>query len=144
MQDALKKHLIPEPRLELGRILGGTQLATAMIDISDGLSTDLTHLLRESARGAIIKADLLPIAGCLRAYDGSCGKVDPLELALHGGEEYELLFTAGHEFESGLSQFENATPAITRIGEIVAGEGLSIERNGVIEALEPAGYQHLI
>jgi thiamine-monophosphate kinase len=144
IRDALTKHLIPQPRLELGRILGEKQLATAMIDISDGLSTDLARLLRESGRGAIIKADSLPVAGCLRAYDGSYGAVDLLDLALHGGEEYELLFTAGREFESVLSHFPSATPPITRIGEIVEGESLRIERNGVIEALEPAGYQHLI
>jgi thiamine-monophosphate kinase len=86
---------------------------------------------------------LLPISECLRAYDREYGELDPLELALHGGEEYELLFTAGNEFESSLSQIPSATP-VTRIGEIVAGKGLNIERNGVVEALDPAGYQHLI
>lgn len=82
------RHFYPEPRLELGRILREKGLATAMIDTSDGLSTDLAHLCEESEVGADIGEDLIP-----RARVGKPACEVPLELALHGGEDYELLFT---------------------------------------------------
>ncbi len=74
-------HLYPEPRLAAGRKL--LRLATAAIDLSDGLSTDLAHLCEESGLAAEIDAEALPVDA--RAT---------LEQALHGGEDYELLFTA--------------------------------------------------
>jgi thiamine-monophosphate kinase len=77
------KHLYPEPRLAVGRWLREHKLATAMIDISDGLSTDLAHICKESGVGAVVNQPLLPIAA------GAT-----LAQALHGGEDYELLFTA--------------------------------------------------
>jgi len=79
-------HLYPEPRLAVGRHL--RKLARAVIDISDGLSTDLTHLCQESRVAAIIDEAALPIH--LLAAESR----DPLGLALNGGEDYELLFTA--------------------------------------------------
>ncbi|HUB18719.1 MAG TPA: thiamine-phosphate kinase [Acidobacteriaceae bacterium] len=79
-------HLYPEPRLEAGLRL--RELAHAMIDESDGLSTDLTHVCEESDVAAVIEEALLPIdPRAARAQN-------PLEVALHGGEDYELLFTA--------------------------------------------------
>lgn len=83
------RHFYPEPRLELGGILREKRLVTAMIDTSDGLSTDVSHICEESGVGAEIAADLLP-----RACVGKPAREVPLELALHGGEDYELLFTA--------------------------------------------------
>src|SRR6185503_19139026 len=92
--EALMKHLAPAPRLNIGRAIGERGLATAMIDISDGLSTDLWHVLDESDCGAIIKADRVPIAGCVQRLAAGDLEIEPLRLALHGGEEYELLFTS--------------------------------------------------
>ncbi len=83
------RHFYPEPRLDLGRILREKHLVTAMIDLSDGLSTDLAHICEESKVGAEISADLIP-----RARVGKAAREVPLDLALHGGEDYELLFTA--------------------------------------------------
>ena len=79
-------HLYPEPRLAAGRKLMRGRLATAAIDLSDGLSTDLAHLCEESGLAAEIDAESLPVDA--RAT---------LEQALHGGEDYELLFTADPE-----------------------------------------------
>jgi thiamine-monophosphate kinase len=76
-------HLYPEPRLATGRKLMRGRLATSAIDLSDGLSTDLAHLCEESGLAAEINAESLPVDA--RAT---------LEQALHGGEDYELLFTA--------------------------------------------------
>jgi thiamine-monophosphate kinase len=76
-------HLYPEPRLAAGRKLMRDRLASAAIDLSDGLSTDLAHLCEESGLAAVVEAESLPVDA--RAT---------LEQALHGGEDYELLFTA--------------------------------------------------
>jgi thiamine-monophosphate kinase len=83
------RHFYPEPRLELGHIIREKAFATAMIDTSDGLSTDLAHICEESKVGAEISEDLIP-----RARVGKPARAVPLDLALHGGEDYELLFTA--------------------------------------------------
>jgi thiamine-monophosphate kinase len=79
-------HVYPEPRLAVGRRL--RTLAHAMIDLSDGLSTDLTHLCEESHVAAVIDQDVLPVHPLVQQNR------DPLGLALNGGEDYELLFTA--------------------------------------------------
>jgi len=104
-------HLYPEPRLAPGRRL--RTLASAMIDISDGLSTDLTHLCEESNLAAILEETALPIHPLASAQAKS--PADALHLALHGGEDYELLFTA--------------SPAV-RIPRSVAG--MPIRRIGVL------------
>src|SRR5579864_9417436 len=82
------RHFYPEPRIRLARILRERKLATAMIDTSDGLSTDLAHICDESGVGAEIDAGHIPCAQVGRPPHS----VD-LDLAVHGGEDYELLFT---------------------------------------------------
>ena len=82
------RHFYPEPRIELGRFLREKGLASAMIDTSDGLSTDLAHLCEESNVGAELDATLIPHASV-----GKPAREVELDLALHGGEDYELLFT---------------------------------------------------
>jgi thiamine-monophosphate kinase len=94
----IKKHLYPEPRLALGRWLAGKRLATAMMDLSDGLSTDLTRLCSASRVGARIAIDKIPKAE-LPNKRGRI-KFDATELALHGGDDYELLFTV-HPRQAG-------------------------------------------
>ncbi len=136
-QAAIRKHLLPAPRLQFGRAVGELGLATAMIDISDGLSSDLTHLLEASAVGAILYAEALPIADCL------CLSQQPLPFALHGGEEYELLFTARAADAACLNEIAgNCGLAITKIGKIVAERSLHLECAGRREVLRPAGYEH--
>jgi thiamine-monophosphate kinase len=144
--EALRKHLIPEPRLKLGASLGENGIATAMIDISDGLSTDLGHILDESRCGAIIRAESVPIAACVRDSSLIAERgIQPLALALHGGEEYELLFTAKPTDRSRVAECSQAAGlSVTRIGEIVAGEGCLLEHNGRTEPLIPQGFEHVI
>jgi thiamine-monophosphate kinase len=140
---ALLKHLAPEPRLKLGQAIGEAGLATAMIDISDGLSTDLWHVLEESGCGAIIHAASLPIAECTLSLSASDSRFDSLSLALHGGEEYELLFTSLPESEGELLELSiSMGVAITSIGEILPGSGLQLERDKRTETVLPAGYEH--
>lgn len=85
-------HFFPSPRLAVGRRL--RNLATAAIDISDGLSTDLMHLCEESQLAAVVEAALVPVHSRAAHSPRAAGGPDGLELALHGGEDYELLFTA--------------------------------------------------
>src|SRR4030095_15684910 len=84
------RQLRPEPRVGWGIVLGQERLATAMIDISDGLSSDMNHLCAESKVGALLDSSLIPID---KKVADLCGRraLDPLQLALHGGEDFELL-----------------------------------------------------
>ncbi len=99
------RHLYPQPRVAQGLLLARRGLAAAAIDLSDGFSTDLTHLCRESGVAAEVEAAALPL---------SPGAT--LEQALHGGEDYELLFTAR---QGARVPRQIAGVAVTRIGRIV-------------------------
>ena len=142
-RSALKKHLDPVPRLELGRRLGESGLVTSMIDISDGLSTDLTHILEESKCGAVVEASSVPLA----LSDEHCSQIgitySAMELALNSGEEYELLFTAPAEAASEVRTLgARVNEELTAIGQIVNDPGLRLSDSGELRLLQPAGYEH--
>jgi len=124
-------HLYPQPRLAQGQWLR-KHGATAAIDLSDGISTDLDHLCEESRVAATIDATLIPI-----------GPGASLEQALHGGEDYELLFTAPPSIK--LPKRIAGIP-ITRIGTIHPHRAktprITLLENGVVRALEPHGWEH--
>jgi thiamine-monophosphate kinase len=142
-QQAIQKHLVPEPRLRFGKLLGEQGLATAMIDVSDGLSTDLTHILEESGCGAQIDAGRIPIADCAEKLSRNLANLNALSLALHGGEEYELVFTARSENQRAIFALaDSLTLRLTLIGQIKRGRELFIERQGKVELLLPYGYEH--
>jgi thiamine-monophosphate kinase len=129
------RHFYPEPRVELGRVLREKNLASAMIDISDGLSTDLAHICEESGVGAEIDSSLIP-----RACVGKPAREVDLALALHGGEDYELLFTApqGKRIRRHI-----AGVAITQIGLITRSRGIFVlNPKGVGYELHPRGWEH--
>ena len=129
------RHFFPEPRLELGRRLRGKRLASAMIDLSDGLSTDLSHICEESGVGAEIQASALPIA----SVGNPPRMVDP-KFALHGGEDYELLFTApqGRRVPSQIGGVE-----ITHIGRITRKrEIILVDERGTKRGLTAQGWEH--
>jgi len=129
------RHFFPEPRLELGRILRESGLATAMIDTSDGLSTDLDHICKESSVGAEIHAAAIP-----RATVGKPPHEVDLKLALHGGEDYELLFTAP---ASKRIPARIAGVPITNIGRITRKRRIILIGLGEIRhPLEPKGWEH--
>ncbi|HKO95350.1 MAG TPA: thiamine-phosphate kinase [Pyrinomonadaceae bacterium] len=141
VDNLLSRQLQPEPRVGWGLLLGEKQLASAMIDISDGLSSDLTHLCDESGVGAIIEASRLPVDEVVAEI---CGrrKLDPLMLALHGGEDFELLFTVSPEKVKQLPARVDGI-SITRIGEIkTAAEGVRISEGSRVWKLEPGGWEH--
>jgi len=142
---AVLKHLCPNPQLKLGRAIGDAGVATAMIDISDGLSTDLGHICDESGCGAIILAGAIPIAECVKSLPSESEHIDPLALALHGGEEYELLFTARPENQRRIEDLSVACEvAVSSIGNILPGRGLQMERDSRLEPLPSLGYEHQI
>lgn len=144
-QQAIKKHLIPEPRLRFGKMLGASGLATAMIDVSDGLSTDLAHILEESNCGATVRADVLPIDNCLRRLVRVMPEINLLNLVLHSGEEYELLFTARSENQRAIAEIAAACNLpVKTIGRITQGKYSHLEREGKVELLLPSGYEHKI
>jgi thiamine-monophosphate kinase len=128
-------HFFPVPRIQQGRVLRAKNTASSMIDISDGLSTDLNHICEESGVGAEIWADAIP-----RALVGRPPKPVELDLALHGGDDYELLFTVrpGLRVPSQIS----GVP-ITCIGEITRRKQVSlISKAGARSRLEPSGWEH--
>jgi thiamine-monophosphate kinase len=110
-------------------------LASAMIDTSDGLSTDLAHLCEESRVGAELDAALIP-----RARVGKPAREVDFDLALHGGEDYELLFTA-HPGKHVPKRI--AGVALTQIGRITRSRKVVLrDAAGVAHELEPKGWEH--
>lgn len=137
----LLRHLRPEPRVGWGMVLGQEQLATAMIDLSDGLSSDLNHLCKESSVGALIESTKLPVDAHVVEL---CGRraLDPLQLALHGGEDFELLFTVNPAQVGKLPRRVDGVE-ITRIGEIVdPSKNVKISEGTHIWELKPGGWKH--
>ncbi len=130
--------MFPEPRVGVGIGLVRRGLATACIDLSDGLSTDLSHLCRASGVGAEIDAALLPIHPLAVAANEGVGNA--LDLAVNGGEDYELLFAApvGVRVPRSL-----AGVRVSRIGTLVRGSRISlIGADGRRAPLEPGGWEH--
>lgn len=113
----VESHLNPEPRLKLARRLAAAGLIHAMMDLSDGLATDLAHLCAQSGVGAVIYSDLLPVQELCKKTAGKMGK-DFLQLALAGGEDYELLFTAPPEHGPEIKRLAEEDCLLTQIGSI--------------------------
>lgn len=125
MRAARTRHLRPEPRVALGLALRKRRIPTAMMDLSDGLSSDLVRLLEASGVAAVLDASLPLFPG---ASEND---------ALHGGDDYELLWTAG---AGTRVPAELAGLALTRIGRVVAGQPGSVWRNG--KRVRAEGWDH--
>ncbi|HEV7967372.1 MAG TPA: thiamine-phosphate kinase [Candidatus Acidoferrales bacterium] len=134
----LHKHFYPEPRLALGQWLAAHRGATSMIDTSDGLSTDLSHICKASGVGAVVWAAKIPtvkIPPELRRLG-----LDPLHLALHGGEDYELLFTVREQFARRMPRKLGGV-TVTVIGEITREKTVILLRpDGSRAPLQPEGW----
>lgn len=128
--------MLPQPRVAVGLELLRRCLATAAIDLSDGLSTDLAHLCRESGVGAKVMADALPMHPL--ALDAAPARA--MDLALNGGEDYELLFAAPATVRVPRSV---AGVPITCIGNLVRGKAISlVDPTGRKRPLKPGGWEH--
>jgi thiamine-monophosphate kinase len=129
------RHFFPEPRIEAGRILREKGLASAMIDTSDGLSTDLAHICEESGVGAEIVAEAIP-----RASIGKPAREVDFDFALHGGEDYELLFTAPRS--KRIPSHIDGIPT-AQIGHVTRYKKLCLMHDdGRGGELKPQGWEH--
>jgi thiamine-monophosphate kinase len=134
----LQAFLDPVPRLALGRTLAAKKYASAMIDTSDGLSVDLLHLCEESRTGAVVHLERLPLSPETRLFGA-----DPEDLALHGGEDYQLLFTVSPGRLAGVLRLQK-THGLHWIGHVTRGrEIFVVDGLGRKRPLEIKGYQHL-
>jgi thiamine-monophosphate kinase len=124
-------HFYPRPRVAVGRFLREKALASAMIDISDGLSTDLGHICEESGVGAELETEAIPVATTGRAA---------LKFALHGGEDYELLFTSPPRKRV---PSRIAGIPVWQIGVVTGGRQVFlVDKKGLRKKLKPQGWEH--
>ncbi len=133
-----RKHLYPEPRLALGQWLAEKRLASAMMDLSDGLSSDLPRLCRASDVGARVQPARIPMA---QNVDRTFSRgADALQLALHGGDDYELLFTVPRSKLKRIPTSFHGLP-LSPIGEITrARKMLLVREDGHEQILLPGGW----
>jgi thiamine-monophosphate kinase len=132
---AVRRHLSPEPQLELGAWLGRQQAGAGM-DVSDGVARDLHRLCRESGAGAEVVIEQLPLADRFHELCDRLGE-DPLQLALSGGEDYVLLFT----LPSGTEPPDSFR--CRRIGKVTDGTGVFAIHHGSRRRLPAQGWDHL-
>jgi thiamine-monophosphate kinase len=130
----LGRHLTFAPRVHLARQLASTGNVSAMIDLSDGLSRDLRHICRGSGVGAIVGAEDIPIHEDAVALSNRDGR-SPLDHALNDGEDHELLLAG---------RLEGLELPVTRVGRVVSGAAVLLEREGRMEPLPVGGWEHRI
>lgn len=136
----LSRHHRPMPRTNLGILLGKGNLATAMIDVSDGLLQDLGHICRASGVGALVDRQQLPLSDAYRELAGKDGDSH----ALRGGEDYELLFCARPRNRGRIEKLSHqARLAISRVGRCVEGRRIFVrDSSGRATTLSAAGHDH--
>lgn len=133
----LRAFFDPKPQVSLGCEISRMNLASAMIDTSDGLSVDLGHVCEESACGAEVFLERVPVSSELRSV-----QENPLELALHGGEDYQLLFTVPFDRDESVAALQDRY-RVSHIGQIISGNQIySVDHDGKRKPLAEEGYQH--
>jgi len=138
-RNLLEPHFYPAIAIEMGRWLAEHRLVSAMMDISDGLSTDLHRLCEASHAGARIDENKLPAVAVPRLLRSK--GIDSKSLALHGGEDYGLLFTVRKRRAGSIPKAFRGQ-RITRIGEIVAGDEVTLVADNRSSLLAPQGWDH--
>jgi thiamine-monophosphate kinase len=141
--EIVRKHLRPEPRVAVAKLLASRFKLNGMIDISDGLASELHHLSKASKVGIIIDQGALPVAAQAIVIAKMLER-DPQKYCLYGGEEYELLFTLPpREALKARTLIHKQGTACTIIGQVVKGSRVSIiAQNGKREKLTNRGYTH--
>ncbi|VAV84621.1 Thiamine-monophosphate kinase [hydrothermal vent metagenome] len=147
-RNSVARHLDPKPRTKIARTIARKGLATSMMDTSDGLASDLTALAKASNIGALVKTTLIPISPEMKTYlkNDALG----LEIALSGGEDYELLFTAKKENKEAIERLaEQSGIPITEIGvteerdeSSKSGSVRFIQNDGTEFELKNKGFDH--
>jgi thiamine-monophosphate kinase len=139
---ALERHISPLPGVDVGLELSKGSIATSCIDTSDSISICLNHLSISSKVGIEIEADSIPISDELMRY-ASLSNTDAIGMALGGGEDYELIFTADKRMNGGIRDVsEGLGIYITEIGNVFDGEGVYIKIGSERRRVEPTGYSH--
>ena len=141
-KDLLQPHLYPRIRLQLGSWLAHNRIASAMMDLSDGLSTDLARLCESSGVGARIFADHLPCVQLLRSGIRKLNhrELDPLQMALNGGEDYELLFAVPKRKQSLLKKAPGFKE-LTEIGQVTSDKKIMLfDGKGKARPLRKGGW----
>jgi thiamine-monophosphate kinase len=133
----------PEPRLEVGCALARERLATAAIDVSDGVGIDAARLARASGVRIVLEGEKLPVAVALAAYC-DVESLDPTDLILSGGDDYELLFTAPDGAGAALDALAARTGvALRRVGACHEGSGAAIAERAGERDVSGLGFDHL-
>jgi len=142
-EQLVRAHLDPEPLVGLGTVLARSGLVKAMMDISDGLATDLAHLCSENRVGAEIEQKFLPVSQALIQVAAE-QQIEPGDWILRGGEDYQLLFTAKPSDEQKLRQLtaDHVGREIFIIGRIVAGKGVYLCDKDKCREISYQGYDH--
>jgi thiamine-monophosphate kinase len=137
----IERHLRPSPRLVIGRYLSSHQIASALIDISDGLSTDLHHLCEQSRVGAVIEGSQIPLPKIPAAMNVKLAK-SPMNYALNGGEDYELLFAVPSQKTHLVPSLIDGIP-VHEIGKVTRQRGIcSIKEGYRTRKLPTGGFDH--
>ncbi len=139
----VESHLNPTPRTDLGPILAGSGLVTAMMDVSDGVATDLAHICKESKVRAEIVSERVPISKETKEVAAELG-CSASDWALKGGEDYELLFTSSAHHRDTLPDIirKKTGLSICCIGSIKKGEGVFVNMTGEQHEIGYEGYGH--
>jgi thiamine-monophosphate kinase len=139
----VQAHLNPQPRLALGRWLAASGEVHAMMDISDGLATDLAHICTASGLAALVAGRQLPLSTALREAAALLGH-DPRQWALCGGEDYELLFTVAAGAGAALARRVRADLGLEMrcVGRMILGDGVFLEEEGRRRPISYQGYEH--
>jgi thiamine-monophosphate kinase len=132
----------PAPRVRLGMALARERLATAAIDVSDGLGVDAGRLARASGVRVVLEKSRLPVSLSLVSF-AAMEKLDPVDLALAGGDDYELLFTAPERESARLSEHAGdfGVP-VSRIGRVEEGEGAALQEPQGQRSIADLGHDH--
>ena len=137
---ALERHLMPMPRLDLSKMMMQEVKVHAMIDISDGLASEVHHLCSVGGVGAAVYEHNIPVDAITQQIAGEFSE-SPVDYALYGGEDYELLFAIDEEQYGKLEGLTNDVSIVGRIAEREKGIEL-VRENGVPEALTFEGWNH--
>jgi thiamine-monophosphate kinase len=144
LRNLLHAHNLPAPHLEEGRFLAQQPAVKAAIDTSDGLSSDLGHIVEESGLGATLYSDQLPVSDALNLFCSQFN-VDPVEYALSGGEDYTLLCTVSPEEAMAVAEEFNKrfNRPLFRVGEMTAAREMKMQYpDGSSKSFAPSGWDH--
>ena len=143
--ELVASHLTPLPELELGRLLANSGLVTAMMDMSDGLATDLAHLCECSGLGAEVAAAALPVSDAAQQVAKALD-MDVWRGVVSGGEDYRLLFTCPPDAEKELRQLihEKLGRQLFRIGKMMPDSGVYLYVKGQKSKIDYQGYEHFM